>query len=157
MLPTLLQYMSSHSIPYAFQFGFTKLRSTYDAILRLLSFIGRYYHHPIPAVFIDISKAYDRVWVNGLIHKLHTQLHMAPHDLFFYCALLTNRCFLVAGNGYMSDLFATPGGVPQGGVSAPQLFTIYIHGLVAAIDSIYIKIDLLDDIVIWASELLNSQ
>ena len=158
MLPTLLQYMSSHSIPYAFQFGFTKLRSTYDAILRLLSFIGRYFHHPIPAVFIDISKAYDRVWVHGLIHKLHTQLHMAPHDLFFYRALLTNRCFRVAGNGYMSDLFTTPDGVPQGGVSAPQLFTIYIHDLVAAIDSIYIKINLFaDDIVIWASEMLNGQ
>ena len=158
MLPTLLSYMSSHSIPYAFQFGFTKLRSTYDAILRLLSFIGRYYHHPIPAVFIDISKAYDRVWVNGLIHKLHTQLHMAPHDLFFYRALLTNRSFRVAGNGHMSDMFTTPDGVPQGGVSAPQLFTIYIHDLVAAVDSLYIKINLFaDDIVLWASELLNGQ
>lgn len=158
MLPTLVQYMSSHSIPYAFQFGFTKLRSTYDAILRLLSFIGRYYHHPIPAVFINISKAYDRVWVNGLIHKLHTQVHIAPHDLFFYRALLTNRSFRVAGNGHMSDMFTTPDGVPQGGVSAPQLFTIYIHDLVAAVDSIYIKINLFaDDIVLWASELLNGQ
>ena len=96
--------------------------------------------------------------MNGLIHKLHTQLHLAPHDLFFYRALLTNRCFRVAGNGYMSDMFTTPDGVPQGGVSAPQLFTIYIHDLVAAISSIYIKINLFaDDIVIWASEVLNGE
>jgi hypothetical protein len=157
MLPTLIQYMSAHSIPSYFQFGFTKGRSTYDAIFRLLTFIGRYFTNPIPAIFIDISKAYDRVWIHGLIHKL-SKLNMRPHDLYFYIALLSNRTFRVAGQGYMSDLFSSPDGVPQGGVSAPQLFTIYIHDLVAAIESIYIKINLFaDDIVIWASELLNGQ
>ena len=155
MLPTLLRYMSEKGIPYDFQFGFTKLRSTYDAIMRLLSFVGRYYNYPIPAVFIDITKAYDRVWVKGLLYKLHTHLNMKPHDLFFYRALLTNRAFRVCGNGYMSDLFSTPDGVPQGGVSAPQLFITYIHDMCDAINSIYIKMNLYaDDLVIWASELL---
>lgn len=130
MLPCLLQYMCDRSIPYAFQFGFTKLRSTYDAILRLFSFIGQYFHRcPIPVVFIDISKAYDRVWVKGLLFKLLTHLRMKPHDYFFYRALLCGRSFRVAGNGYLSDLYTTPDGVPQGGVSAPQLFIIYIHDL----------------------------
>ena len=157
MLPTLIRYMSAQSIPSSFQFGFTKGRSTYDAILRLLSFIGHYFYFPIPTVFIDISKAYDRVWVHGLIHKLH-KLNMTPHDLFFYIALLSKRTFRVAGQGHMSDLFTSPDGVPQGGVSAPQLFTIYIHDLVDAINSGYIKINLFaDDIVIWASELLSGQ
>jgi len=155
MLPTLLRYMSEKGIPYDFQFGFTKLRSTYDAIMRLLSFVGRYYNYPIPAVFIDITKAYDRVWVKGLLYKLHTHLNMKPHDLFFYRALLTNRAFRVCGNGYMSDLFSTPDGVPQGGVSAPQLFITYIYDMCDAINSIYIKMNLYaDDLVIWASELL---
>jgi hypothetical protein len=157
MLPTLIQYMSRESIPSSYQFGFTRGRSTYDAIFRLLSFIGRYFQHPIPAIFIDISKAYDRVWVHGLIHKLH-KLNMSPHDLHFYIALLSNRTFRVAGQGFMSDLFTSPDGVPQGGVSAPQLFTIYIHDLVDAISSIYIHINLFaDDIAIWASEHLNGQ
>ena len=157
MLPTLIRYMSAQSVPSSFQFGFTKGRSTYDAIFRLLSFIGRFFYFPIPAIFIDISKAYDRVWVHGLIYKLY-KLNMAPHDLFFYIALLSNRTFRVAGQGHMSDLFTSPDGVPQGGVSAPQLFTIYIHDLVDAINSVFIKINLFaDDIVIWASELLLGQ
>ena len=71
MLPALLQYMSHNNIPYAHQYGFTKLRSTYDAIARLLNSITSQYQLPTPAVFMDISKAYDRVWVHGLIHKLH--------------------------------------------------------------------------------------
>ena len=155
MLPTLQRYMSSHGIPSVVQFGFTKTRSTYDAILRLLSFIGRYFHVPIPAVFIDISKAYDRVWVHGLVYKLHALLGMSMHDLFFYRALLSNRTFRVQGNGFMSCIFKMPDGVPKGSVSAPYLFIIYIHDLIAFIHSVCIKINLFaDDIVIWASWVL---
>src|SRR5436190_1786512 len=40
MLPTLQRYMSTHNIPSFNQFGFTKARSTYDAIICLLYFIG---------------------------------------------------------------------------------------------------------------------
>jgi Reverse transcriptase (RNA-dependent DNA polymerase)/Endonuclease-reverse transcriptase len=155
MLPTLQQYMTSCGIPSFNQYGFTKARSTYDAIVRLLSFIGRYFNVPIPTVFIDISKAYDRVWVNGLLYKLHTVLHMSMHDLFFYRALLSHRTFRVMGNGCMSWLFVTPDGVPQGAVSAPYLFIIYIHDVVVFIQSVYIQINLFaDDIVIWASWVL---
>jgi len=155
MLPTLQRYMSSHGIPSFIQFGFTKGRSTYDAIIRLLSFIGRYFRVPIPVVFIDISKAYDRVWIHGLIYKLHTLLGMSMHDLFFYRALLSHRTFRVMGNGFMSCIFKTPDGVPQGAVSAPYLFIIYIHDLIAFIHSTCVNISLFaDDIVLWASWVL---
>ena len=162
MLPTLLQFMANNNIPYTHQYGFTKLRSTYDAIARFLESIAKQYHIPTPAVFIDISKAYDRVWVHGLIHKLH-QLNMPSHVLFFYRALLSNRAFRVAGNGVLSDLFSITDGVPQGGVSAPQLFTIYIHDIITAIHAALVRIHagliyaininlFADDIVIWLSE-----
>ena len=167
MLPTLQHHMSLHNIPYEHQYGFTKLRSTYDAIARFLNSISKQYHMPVPAVFIDISKAYDRVWVHGLIHKLH-QLNMSPHTLFFYRALLSHRSFRVSGNGLLSDLFFITDGVPQGGVSAPHLFTIYIHDLIAAImsrltlihtelaDVICINL-FADDIVMWTSNIINLQ
>ncbi len=80
---------------------------------------------------------------------------MPPHVLHFYISLLSNRTFRVAGQGYMSYLFSSPDGVPQGGVSA---LTIYIHDLINAISSIYIHINLFaDDIAIWTSELLIGQ
>jgi len=155
MLPTLQRYMSLHGMPSLIQFGFTKGRSTYDAIIRLVSFIGRYFRVPIPVVFIDISKAYDRVWIHGLIFKLHKLLGMSMHDLFFYRALLSHRTFRVKGNGFMSCIFKTPDGVPQGAVSAPYLFIIYIHDLIAFIQSTCVDISLFaDDIVLWASWVL---
>ena len=80
---------------------------------------------------------------------------MYAHDLFFYRALLSNRRFRVSGNGFMSHWFSTPDGVPQGSVSAPQLFIIYIHDLIDAIQSQYIHINLFaDDIVIWPAWIL---
>ena len=33
-------------------------------------------------VFIDISKAFDRVWINGLLYKLYTQV--GAKGIFFY-------------------------------------------------------------------------
>ena len=146
MLPTLQQHMTQHHIPSLFQFGFTKARCTYDAILRLLRSIGTFFRIPIPTIFIDISKAYDRVWVDRLIHKLYHNVGMRAHALFFYRALLSNRTFRVSGNGFKSDLHATQDGVPQGAVSAPHLFTIYIHDLVEIIESIYIHINLFADL-----------
>ena len=155
MLPTLQHYMHQYNIPSAFQYGFTKHRSTYDTILRLLRSIGCFFSVPIPAIFIDISKAYDRVWVHGLIHKLYHNIGLRAHTLFFYKALLSNRTFRVYGNGHMSDIFVTPDGVPQGAVSSPHLFIIYIHDLVKIIESIYIHMNMFaDDIVIWASAAL---
>ena len=138
MLPTLKERMNACGIPCDLQFGFTALRSTYDAILRLLSAIGTSISDfPIPVVFIDISKAYDRVWVHGLLHKLYTSANIRGHTLLFYRALLSRRSFRVCGNGHMSDLHHTVDGVPQGSVSAPQLFIIYIHDMALALASAY--------------------
>jgi hypothetical protein len=151
MLPTLKQYMHDHGIPSDLQFGFTALRSTYDAILRLLTAIGAHiWAYPIPVVFIDISKAYDRVWVHGLLHKLYTTANVRDHTYFFYRALLSRRSFRVCGNGHMSDVHHTVDGVPQGSVSAPQLFIIYIHDIILAIASAYTTINkFADDIALW--------
>ena len=67
-----MQAMLHAGIPSIEQFGFTAKRSCHDAVYRLLSHIvetidqasgdSRY----VPAVFVDISKAYDKVWIEGL-------------------------------------------------------------------------------------------
>ena len=164
MLPSLTHHMNINNIPYQHQYGFTKHRSTYDAIARFLRSISLQYQLPTPAIFIDISKAYDRVWVHGLIYKLQ-KLNIPPHLLFFYRAILSNRTFRVSANGVLSDLFSVSDGVTQGGVSTPQLFTIYIHDIITHIQSSLqhihthytnsILINLFaDDIALWISEQL---
>ena len=68
----LLNKMERQGIPSCDQFGFTKHRSTHDALYRLLSRMhevldGDGDNSYVPGVFIDISKAYDKVWIEGLL------------------------------------------------------------------------------------------
>ena len=137
MKPTLLEGMKCFNIPSPNQFGFTKDRSTYDAIFHLLSSIADAFDKPgkcptkdnyVPTIFIDIAKAYDKVWIPGLLYKLK-QINLDPHLYHFLKAFLTGRTFQVVHSGYISMKQILEAGVPQGSVLAVFLFLIYIHGI----------------------------
>jgi len=134
---SLLSAMSRAGMPSPDQFGFTAKRSCHDAIYRLLSLIvetidtasgdSRY----VPAVFIDISKAYDKVWIEGLLYKLH-KMGITGNLYYSIRALLLDRTIqVVSADGTTSQIHKLTAGVPQGSILAPFLFLIYIHGIIA--------------------------
>ena len=55
-----------------FQFGFGSSRSTADLLTFVSDSIGRAFNRSgtTQPVALDISKAFDRVWHAGLLHKL---------------------------------------------------------------------------------------
>jgi hypothetical protein len=130
----LISSMQAASIPSPEQFGFTRKRSTHDAVYRLLSNIvetidtGRGVQRYVPVVFIDISKAFDKVWIEGLLFKIH-KMGITGNLFYMLKALLTNRTMQVVGNGLISDSHCLTAGVPQGSILAPFLFLIFIHGI----------------------------
>ncbi|WP_317205757.1 reverse transcriptase family protein, partial [Janthinobacterium sp.] len=132
--PTLLNVMQQAGIPAPHQFGFTKQRSTHDAIFRLLATMVDSFEHVgqsnpfVPVVFVDIAKAYDRVWIHGLLYKLHA-IGVKDHLLHFFRAFLTNRTIQVIHSGLKSITVSLTAGVPQGSVLAPFLFIVYIHSI----------------------------
>ena len=80
----------------------------------------------VRGVFLDISKAFDKVWHEGLIFKLK-QNGISGNLLNLLCGFLRNRNQRVLLNGQVSDWPDVTAGVPQGFILDPLLFLIYIN------------------------------
>ena len=79
-------------------------------------------------VFLDISKAFDKVWFKGLIYKLK-QNGISGKLLSLIIDFLSNRKQRVVLNGKYSSWTNIEAGVPQGSISGPLFFLIYINDL----------------------------
>jgi hypothetical protein len=79
-------------------------------------------------ILLDIEKAYDTVWIAGLLYKL-ILFKIPTYLLWILKAFLEERNFTVHVNEEPSSIKTTPAGLPQGMVLSTTLFSLYISDI----------------------------
>ncbi|GFU11018.1 probable RNA-directed DNA polymerase from transposon X-element [Trichonephila clavipes] len=127
---TKKNFINENNILNPNQYGFTNKLSTLHPLLRRTENISEGFQKKksTGAVFLDIQKAFDRVWINGLTFKLIT--FKIPHPLIHLIhSYLTNRSFRIRINETLSNEHSVSAGCPQGSLLGPLLFNLYINDI----------------------------
>ena len=88
----------------------------------------------VRGVFLDISKAFDKVWHKGIIFKLK-QNGISGKLLSVLSDFLKDRKQIVILNGQVSSWTGVNAGVLQGSILGPILFLFYINDLADGLSS----------------------
>ena len=147
----LVWYLETKGLYNKNQSGFRRNRSCADQIMRLQDDINIAIHtkgHTI-GIFIDLERAYDMIWKDGLLYKLR-QLGIENEMYRWIDAFLTDRTIQVKVGNELSTVIRLDNGTPQGSVLSPVLFLVMINDLPDPGDEVKLSI-FADDCSIWRS------
>lgn len=123
----LIAHIDDNQLLPDFQFGFRKGHSTTHQAMRIKKFIERNKRRKWSTglVLLDIEKAFDSIWHDGLIYKL-IQLKLPLYLVRMTDAFIRNRKFMVHVNNSTSDVMSMPAGLAQGTSISPILYSLFI-------------------------------
>ena len=79
-------------------------------------------------IYVDFIKAFDQLWHDGLLYKLH-QMNCPYELVIFILEYLKNRKGSIEMNRLVSSIFDIEKGVPQGSCLGPILFLLFHYEL----------------------------
>ena len=133
------------------QEGFREKRGTTHALLRLTQdiFDGFKDGMTTAGIFIDLEKAFDSVWREGLLVKLY-KMGVQGKIWTWIQNFLMDREAVCCIKNFTSHTFNTSMGLPQGSVLSPLLFNLYLSDFLEAVTNQ--KVKFADDGTIWKTD-----
>jgi hypothetical protein len=112
---SLYEFCVLHNVLISENSGFKK---NYSTVNQLIAFTHKIYKaidfgHDVCAIFLDVSKAFDKVWHEGLIFKLK-QIGICDNLLLILINYLDSWSQKVVLNGTSSSLCSSSARVPKG-------------------------------------------
>ncbi|GFS97291.1 RNA-directed DNA polymerase from mobile element jockey [Trichonephila clavipes] len=126
----LNDYLERNNILTPEQHGFRPRLSTSHQLLRVVEYIkdATDRNQYTAAVFLDIQKAFDRVWHTGLLYKL-IKYKIPPPLILLLNSYINDRSFTVKINRTYSLTKSAKAGIAQGSILGPVLFNLYVNDI----------------------------
>lgn len=144
-------YLEANQFFVEYQHGFRKHVSTVTQLVSVVhdfaSAIDK--QQQIDAIFLDLSKAFDRVPHVQLVERLK-EVGIPQKLVRWIEAYLSKRMQFVECNGSRSNVLPVLSGVPQGSVLGPLFFLIFINDIGKHIDeNVQVKL-FADDCILYS-------
>ena len=126
ILDKISNFCEDHNIVQNNQFGFKKAHGTLHTLIKFQSDVTTNLNKKeiTAACFLDVEKAFDSIWIYGLVFKIRNLgfPNSLAHLILNY---LSNRKFVVKVKNLRSQPRNTRAGVPQGSVLGSNLFNLF--------------------------------
>jgi hypothetical protein len=130
LMRRLNRIAKQHGMEKTTQAGFRKNHNTTIQLVRVINdIISEFNKSKTTAMtLIDLEKAFDSMWINGLIKKMNDG-GIDPNFTRLIHSYLSKRTIKVKVNNTISTPRTIDSGVPQGSVLGPILFNLYTHDI----------------------------
>jgi len=130
LLARILHVVSEYGLTRGEQFGFRPMHSKSLQLACLVERITRNFGEKrlTGAVFLDVAKAFDTVWIDGLLCEL-TLLNFPSYIVHTFSSFLRGWTLEASFQTATLCRRGMMGGVAQGGLISPVLFSLFVNDM----------------------------